>query len=174
MFKNLSQRKTWQKFLMIFCCVISFVPAYLVYAFGFMPANNIAMTIAYILLIGATVYVLFELVSSLTYALCIKFIPNFALAKKEYKFVLRVFVTFRNIILSLVNIIFLYNPIYSVWGLLIAYCITTTIMVVVMFVIMIKTYNLQQYKNLYINRIASIYAAYLVIYLMVGTLVWER
>ena len=169
--KNLSQKKPLYKALMFLGCILSFIPAYLIYSFGFLSTDSTGMTVMYIIIMGVVGYLLFELVNHLTYMLFLRFIPNFVITKGDYKMLLRVFVTFRNIVYALINIIFIFNPIASVWGILINYCVTTTAAMIVMYFTIKKTYDIAPYKYLYLNRMVTVYCAYLIIYLMVGTLV---
>ncbi len=172
--KDLSQKKPIYKALIFVSCILSFVPAYLVYSFGFMQTDSTGMTVMYILLMGVMAYLLFELVNHLSYMLFLRYIPNFVLKKSDYKLLLRVFIIFRNIVYSLINIIFIFYPIASVWGILINYCVTTTAGMIVMYYTIKKTYDIKQQQHLYANRMVTVYCIYLVIYLMVGALVWKR
>lgn len=172
--KNLSSKKPIYKALIVISCVLTFAFAYMIFAFGLLETRNLATSIMYVILIGVVGYALFELVASLTYTLFVRFIPNFDLTKNDYKYLLRVFVTFRNIVYGLINIIFIFNPVASIWGVLINYCITTTVSMYMFYFTIKKTYDISQRKYYYLTRMATVYSAFLVIYLMMGSLIWER
>lgn len=169
--KNLSQKKFIYKFIICFCCALSFVGAYFIFSYGILPTDNVYTTILYIFSYGIIAYAIFEVLNSLTYLLFLRFIPNFCLAKNDYRYLLRVFITFRNIVYGLINIIFIFYPVASIWGILFNYCITTFIFMLLFYFNIKSTYEIKQNSYYYITRMSTVFCSYLVIYLLVGSLI---
>lgn len=169
--KNLSKLKPIYRYLIMISIVISFIVAYTVFSFGLFYTENTAMSVAYVFMIGLIAYLIFELVLSLVYMLLLRFVPDFALSKTEFKLQMRVFIIFRNVVYGLINVIFIYYPVASVWGILINYVLTTTICMLLFYFNLKRNYDIAKNNYFYLTRMVTIYSAYLVIYLLVGSLV---
>ena len=117
--------KTYQKVLINIATYLSFVLAYLMYGFGLLPARDVLTIIIDFLMLGAFFYVIFEVIATFSYSMIIKFVDKFQIEQKEYKYYLRLIIIARNVLLALVNIIFIFNPVASVWGAKISHVVFT-------------------------------------------------
>ena len=80
--------KTYQKVLINISTYISFVLAYVMFGFGLLPVKNTVSIIFNFLILGAIFYVIFEVIATFSYSMIIKFVPNFEINQKEYKYYL--------------------------------------------------------------------------------------
>lgn len=165
---ELSKKQTYQKVLINISTYISFVMAYIVYGFGLFPARGVFFAAINFLILGLFFYVIFEVVISLFFNIYYKYIPDFAFSQKDYKLYLRLLFIFRNIAISLINIIFIFFPVASIWGLKLTHIITTIVTVSVGLYLIRAHLQAQKYRYLVLTGLLTL--VYLLIYLFLGVI----
>ena len=165
---KLSQLKQYQKVLINIATYISFVFAYIVYGFGLFPAKGFLSIAVNFLVQGLFMYIIFEVISSFTYTIYFRYIPGLAFNQNDYRYYMRVLFIFRNVVISLFNILFIFFPIISIWGIKIVH-ILSTIAVAVVGLYLVKN-SVAQEKYRYYVVTATMLFVYLVAYLFFGVL----
>ena len=160
--------KTYQKVLINISTYLSFVLAYLMYGFGLMPVRDVMTIVMNFLMLGAIFYVVFEVIATFSYSMIIKFVPNFEIQPKDYKYYLRLIIIARNILVALVNIIFIFYPVASVWGYKIAHTVFTISSIGVGVYLLRKKLANNMYRSLAV--IGTVTFVYLVANLFLGVI----
>ncbi len=160
--------KTYQKILINIVTYISFVLAYVMYGFGLMAVRSTFTIIMNFMTVGLFFYIIFEVIATFSYSCFIKFVPNFGLEQKEYKYYLRLIIIARNILVSLVNIIFIFFPIASVWGTKLSHIIFTILAVFLGTYLLRKKLANNMYRSLAV--IGAVTFVYLMVYLFCGVI----
>ena len=117
--------KTYQKVLINVSTYLSFVFAYIMFGFGLLPVKNTFSIILNFLTFGVFFYVIFEVIATFSYSMMLKFVPNFEINQKDYKYYLRLIIIARNLLLALIIILFIFYPVASVWGYKISHIVFT-------------------------------------------------
>ncbi len=157
-----------QKILINIGCAFSFVLAYLVYGFGFLATKNILYIIGSFVMIGLLFYGVFEVISSCLFTLYMRFVPNFPFSQAGYRYSLRLMVIARNILLCLINIIFIFFPVASIWGIKLSHVLFTIAMVVVGVYFVREHIKDCKYQFLLITATATF--VYLLAFLFIGVI----
>ena len=160
--------KRYKKILVNIATYISFVFAYLIYGFGLLSANGLVNMSVNFIAVGFFGYIIFEVIISVVYTLLLRFIPNFEMKQKDFKYYLRVIFIFRNIAIALVNIIFIFNPVAAIWGIKISHVLFTLAAVAVATYIAKEKIKANMYNSLMV--ISSSTFVYLVAFLFMGVI----
>lgn len=165
---ELSKRQTYQKVLINISTYLSFSLAYLIYDFGIVDAKGFGNFLLSFLVVGLMFYIVFEVISSCMYNFYYKFIPSFCLGRADFRLYMRVLVIFRNIVIALFNIIFIFFPVASVWGIKLVHILTTIATAVVGIKLLGDRINSEKYRYLYLTAIMVF--GYLICYLFFGVM----
>ncbi len=166
--KELSKKQTYQKVLIFLATFFSFILAYIVYGFGMFNAKGFFAIISNFLTIGAFFYIIFEAVITFAYTMYSRLVPNFCFGPKDFKMYVRVLFIFRNLAICLLNIIFIFFPVASIWGIKIVHIVTTIATAVVGLYFIRK--DIQDQKYDYYSKTAILLLIYFVIYLFFGVI----
>ena len=66
------------------------------YGFGLLPVRDTFTEVINFMLLGAFFYVIFEVIATFSYSTILKFVPNFEINQKDFKYYLRLVIIARN------------------------------------------------------------------------------
>ncbi len=142
------------------------------YGFGLLPVRDTFTVIINFMLLGAFFYVIFEVIATFSYSMILKFVPNFEINQKDFKYYLRLIIIARNILLALVNIIFIFYPVASVWGVKISYTVFTILAIGGGVYLLRDKLKNNMYRSLAV--IGAMTFVYLVANLFLGVIAWKN
>ncbi len=160
--------KRYKKILINISTYISFVLAYIVYGFGLFSANDFFTMTTIFLGLGLFGYVVFEVVINVTFTLFQRFVPTPNFTQTGFKYYTRLLFIARNIVLALLNIVFIFNPVLSIWGIKISHVVFTIAVVFVGAFCAKEKIKNYLYNNLMVISTATV--LYLIGYLFLGVI----
>lgn len=165
---ELSKKKPYEKTLIFVATYLSFCLAYIVYDFAVIDARGFGNRMLCFLMMGLFFYLIFEVIASLYYNLYYKFVPSFCLGRQDFRLYMRVLFIFRNIAIALINIIFIFFPVASVWGIKLTHIITTILTAFVGLKLLGDRINNEKYRYLFVTAILTF--GYLIGYIFLGVI----
>ena len=165
---NISTRPKYQRVLINLAVFASFVFAYLIYGFGLIATSEMWYVIMSFLMVGGFFYAIYEAITSFAYGIYIKYVPNVILKPNDFRYYARLLVIGRNIVLALVNIIFIFNPIAAVWGVKITHIIATILMVFFGLYFVREKIKYELHRYMVVSALLTL--LYLLVFLFLGVL----
>lgn len=168
MMLELSKKKPFEKVMIFIATYLSFCLAYIVYDFGVIDAKGFGNKLLSFLMMGILFYLIFEVISSCFYNLYYRFVPNFCLGREDFRMYMRVLFIFRNIAITLINIIFIFFPVASIWGIKLTHIVTTILAAFVGIKLLGNKIDNAKYRYLFLTGILTF--CYLIVYLFFGVI----
>ncbi len=81
---------------------------------------------------------------------------------------IRLLIIARNIVLGSLNFLFMAYPIISIWGLMISYIVTTTVVGYIWLRLFVKKYKLGNNYGIYLDKMSKALCFYLIIYIIIS------